>query len=74
MQRAISIHRPWYERLLEGLAALKPSVATSALETLDAAALRDIGIDASEVDSIRAEAMGHAHLTRRRIRAGAWTA
>ena len=37
------------------------------LRTLDARTLADIGIDASEIDSVEAEARGDSAATRRRI-------
>jgi hypothetical protein len=41
--------------------------ALPAYDRPDAATLRDLGLDASEWDSIRAEAMGHIPPTRRRV-------
>jgi hypothetical protein len=49
------------------LAALRRSFAVPARDRPDAATLRDLGLDASEWDSIRAEAMGHIAPTRRRV-------
>jgi uncharacterized protein YjiS (DUF1127 family) len=37
------------------------------LESLDVSALRDLGLDRSELGSCHAEATGAAHCTRRRI-------
>lgn len=45
-----------------------PRVAS--LCELDARTLRDIGVDASEIASIDAEARGHADVTRLRIASG----
>lgn len=39
----------------------------SSLRELDARALADIGVDASEVESIEAESRGASHVTRLRI-------
>jgi uncharacterized protein YjiS (DUF1127 family) len=39
----------------------------ASLRELDARALADIGVDASELASIEAESRGHSHLTRLRI-------
>lgn len=37
------------------------------LQALDASALRDLGLDRSEIDSVVAEGLGAAPLTRRRL-------
>lgn len=42
----------------------------STLRGLDARTLHDIGVDASEIDSIEAEWLGHAETTRLRIAGG----
>lgn len=46
----------------------QPRAAT--LRDLDTATLADIGIDASEIDSIEAESRGRSDVTRRRIAIG----
>jgi hypothetical protein len=67
----IALRSPWYRRAIDQLldhllAAPRPAVA--ALRGIDARTLADIGIDASEIGSIEAEAHGSAHaITRRRI-------
>jgi uncharacterized protein YjiS (DUF1127 family) len=43
------------------------AAARRVLAQLDAATLRDIGIDSSEIDSLLAEAEGRASVTRRRL-------
>jgi uncharacterized protein YjiS (DUF1127 family) len=67
---AIATHRPWHRRLAdlarERLAARRRRVTP--LRELDARTLADIGVHASEIDSIEAEAHGPlAGITRRRI-------
>jgi hypothetical protein len=67
---AISTHRPWYRRLIDD--ALEHLLAhgrpATPLYGLDARTLADIGVDASEIDSIEAESRGPgARITRRRI-------
>jgi hypothetical protein len=67
----ITIHRPWHRRLvdlaLDRLLA-PPGRCPNRLQDLDARALADIGIDASEIDSVEAEAHGPSvGITRRRI-------
>ena len=68
----ITIHRPWRRRLLDQardlLAAPGACPGATSLRELDAQALADIGIDASEIHSVEAEARGpHMGITRRRI-------
>ncbi len=66
----IATHRPWYRRLVDDaldhlLAHEQPAAP---LHGLDARTLADIGIDASEIDSIDAESRGPSNrITRRRI-------
>jgi hypothetical protein len=67
----IAIRSPWYRRaidqLLDRLLA-PPRRSAASLRDIDARTLADIGVDASEIDSIEAEAHGAAHrITRRRI-------
>lgn len=70
----LSLSRPWPRRLIdqarEGL--LDRKLRTPTGHELDAIALRDLGIDASEIGSIHAEATGQAAPTRRRIVAGSF--
>jgi uncharacterized protein YjiS (DUF1127 family) len=66
----ITTHRPWHQRLLdvarEQLATRRRHVTP--LRDLDPRTLADIGVHASEIDSIEAEAHGpQARITRRRI-------
>jgi hypothetical protein len=66
----IATQRAWHQRLA-GLArewlAARQRLATP-LRGLDACTLADIGVHASEIDSIEAEAHGpHTAITRRRI-------
>jgi hypothetical protein len=67
----IAIRSPWYRRAIDQLldrllAPPRPSAAS--LRDIDARTLADIGVDASEIDSIEAEAHGAANrITRRRI-------
>jgi uncharacterized protein YjiS (DUF1127 family) len=66
----IATHRAWHRRLTdlarERLAALRQR--TSSLRELDARSLADIGVHASEIASIEAEAHGPSSgVTRRRI-------
>jgi hypothetical protein len=67
---SIPTFRPWYRRALDALidrALALPPDATD-LRDLDARTLADIGIDASEIDSIDAESRGSRRAaTRRRI-------
>jgi hypothetical protein len=67
----IAIRSPWYRRaidqLLDRLLA-PPRRSAASLRDIDARTLADIGVDASEIDSIEAEAHSAANrITRRRI-------
>jgi hypothetical protein len=67
----IAIRSPWYRRaidhLLDRLLAV-PRPGAAPLRGIDPRTLADIGVDASEIDSIEAEARGAANrITRRRI-------
>jgi hypothetical protein len=68
--QTIATHRPWYRRLIDD--ALDHLLAhghpATPLRGLDARTLADIGVDASEIDSIEAESRGpSSRITRRRI-------
>jgi uncharacterized protein YjiS (DUF1127 family) len=68
MIRPIPTHRAWHHRLVDKLFAYwQERAARRALHELDRRMLADIGIDASEITSIAAEASTHAQLTRLRI-------
>jgi uncharacterized protein YjiS (DUF1127 family) len=68
MRSVISTHRPWYRRLLDIVADnLPPASRHTSLRQLSARELADIGVDASEIASIQAEALGRATVTRLRI-------
>lgn len=67
----IPTHRPLHLRLLALARELLEHGARSPLHELDPHTLTDIGISASEIDSIEAEAQGRARLTRLRIAAWA---
>lgn len=68
--QTLATHRPWYRRLIDDardrlLAHRRP---VTPLHGLDVRTLADIGIHASEIDSIEAESRGPSNLiTRRRI-------
>ena len=61
------LQRPLHERLLDRLLRSWPRRGPASLRGLDKDALADIGVDASEIDSIEAEARGRAPRTRRRV-------
>jgi hypothetical protein len=66
----IATHRPWYRRLIDETLdhLLAPGRPATRLRDLDARTLADIGIDASEIDSIEAESRSpRTGITRRRI-------
>ena len=68
MQTVLTTHRPWPRRLMDAVVhrwCLQRDLA--ALRSLDRAALADVGIDASEIASIAAEAGADAARTRLRI-------
>ncbi|MBI5716788.1 MAG: DUF1127 domain-containing protein [Burkholderiales bacterium] len=68
MIRPIPTRSAWHQRLIDGVLAWWSARATRrALHELDSRALADIGVDASEIDSIAAETSAHACLTRLRI-------
>jgi uncharacterized protein YjiS (DUF1127 family) len=72
LMNVITVHRPWHRRLVdkarELLATPGACPRATSLRELDAQALADIGIDASEIDSVEAEARGpRMGITRRRI-------
>jgi hypothetical protein len=60
------IRRPLHQRLL-ALTREYFGLNGTSLRDLDSRALADIGLDASEIDSIEAEAQGHAMATRLRV-------
>jgi hypothetical protein len=68
--QTFSTRRPWYRRLIDDaldhlLAHGRPATP---LRDLDARSLADIGIDASEIESIETESHGpSSRITRRRI-------
>jgi uncharacterized protein YjiS (DUF1127 family) len=71
MTTTLATHRPWYRRLWDELQARRQQRRTlQALRELDSRTLADIGIHASELSSIEAEAWGHGVITRRRIVTG----
>jgi hypothetical protein len=63
------IRRPLRQRLLE-VAREYFGLNGTNLRDLDRRALADIGLDASEIDSIEAEAQGRATATRLRVVGG----
>ncbi|MFO1329960.1 MAG: hypothetical protein U1F56_21620 [Rubrivivax sp.] len=68
MQTVLTTHRPWHRRLMDAVVhrwRLRRDLA--ALRSLDRAALADVGIDASEIPSIVAEAGSSVARTRLRI-------
>jgi hypothetical protein len=68
--KTITTRSPWYRRLVERALdhLLSPSTASASLHELDARTLADIGVDASEIASIEAEARGpRVAVTRRRL-------
>lgn len=68
MKPPIHTHRPWYRRVTEDLlTAWRCRRTLQTLRGLDARTLADIGVDASELSSVGAEAVGCAALTRLRI-------
>ena len=68
MTPTLNTYRPWYRRIVEdALAQWRQQRAMQALRELDSRTLADIGIDASELSSIGAEAFGHGVITRRRV-------
>lgn len=70
MQHVLSTHRPWFIRLMDTIVdGWRHRPRHAALHGLDPRTLSDIGIDASEISSIAAEASSRAPLTRLRIKA-----
>ena len=68
MTPTLNTHRPWYRRVVEdALAQWHRQRTMQSLRELDSRTLADIGIDASELSSIAAEAFGHGVVTRRRV-------
>jgi uncharacterized protein YjiS (DUF1127 family) len=68
MQTVLTTHRPWHRRLMDAVVhrwRLRRDLA--ALRALDRAALADLGLDASEIPSIAAEAGSSVARTRLRI-------
>jgi uncharacterized protein YjiS (DUF1127 family) len=71
MITTLSTHRSWFSRFVADLRLHWQQRRTlQALRELDSRTLADIGIDASELSSIEAEAWGHGVITRRRIVTG----
>lgn len=69
-QHVFSIHRPWFIRLMDTIVdGWRDWQRDAALHDLEPRTLRDIGIDASEISSIAAEASSRAHLTSPRVTA-----
>lgn len=72
----LHLSRPWPQRLMERVREFlldhgpRARPRATSWHELDLHALRDLGIDASEVGSISAEAACQAAPTRRRIVAG----
>lgn len=62
--------RPLRQRLLDLAREHFPPKGRIGLRDLDRRALADIGIDASEIDSIEAESQGRATVTRLRVVGG----
>lgn len=68
MQTILSTHRRWAVRWVEVIVdRWRARLRRTTLRDLDQRALADIGIDASEISSITAEARSRACLTRLRI-------
>lgn len=70
MTPTIATFRPWHRRVVDAALnrLLRPARPHGELRGLDARTLADIGIDASEIDSIDAESRDpRAGITRRRI-------
>lgn len=68
MIRPIPTHRAWHRRVLaDAMAYWRERSSRRALHELDRRTLADIGVDASELTSIVAEASTQAQLTRLRI-------
>lgn len=66
----LPLSRPWPQRLIRRLRNLRWRRRAGGWREVDAHTLRDLGVDASEIGSIAAEAVGTAPGTRRRIAAG----
>lgn len=70
------LSRPWPQRLIDRLRDIRFDRCTAALRRadgwrgVDAHTLRDLGVDAGEIESIAAEAAGAAPSTRRRVTFG----
>jgi uncharacterized protein YjiS (DUF1127 family) len=68
MQTVLGTPRPWVARLLDAIVdRWRDRQRRTALHDLDRRTLADIGIDASEISSIAAEAGLRARRTRLRI-------
>lgn len=68
MQHVLSTRRPWFIRFADAIAdRWRSRQRHETLSGLDARTLADLGIDASEISSIAAEAASQASLTRLRI-------
>lgn len=63
----IPTRRPLREQLLDLVREHMPAARAASLRELDGRALADIGVDASEIASIEAEAQGRARRTRLRL-------
>lgn len=76
MNKTASIHRRSLARRLkrdvQRMAALLDLSNDEGLDGLDDFALRDLGLDASEIGSVQAEWSGDSPLTRQRIAAHEW--
>lgn len=71
MRPVITTYRPWYQRLLDIVRdGLRASSGHASLRGLSARELSDIGVHASEIESIEAEARGRVTATRLRIVTG----
>ena len=72
MPPVIRLHRSWPEQVLDMLLdawrqAARVSRRADALERMDRRTLADIGLDAAQIDAIKAEASPLAQLTRSHV-------
>lgn len=67
MRTVLITWRPWYQRLLDAVRDIRRASRHTSLRQLSARELADIGVDASEIASIQAEALGRTSATRLRI-------